>query len=291
MVAFIGAPAITAGGLLLLMLAAPVLLHFWGGAPRPHPRRPAGAAAMSSGGEGDGGEKSFDPTPQRLAEARRKGDIPRSTDVAAAATYLGLLAACATAGGTAPRRRGLDAHALRRRAGPARGPDPRPRRREARRRDPRRGARGRSPPSSSPRSPPCSSASSPSRRSPSRPTSFAPELDRLSILANARRKFGRPASSSSSRASPSSPPSPPRSSYFLARDLDRMIGASTAEARRARHDADGLARRAADDHHRHRRGRRRRRPRLAALRAPAAAPDVLPGDARGEPPVRGRSRT
>lgn len=31
MVAFIGAPAITAGGLLLLMLAAPVLLHFWSG--------------------------------------------------------------------------------------------------------------------------------------------------------------------------------------------------------------------------------------------------------------------
>ena len=30
MVAFIGAPAITAGGLLLLMLAAPVILHFWG---------------------------------------------------------------------------------------------------------------------------------------------------------------------------------------------------------------------------------------------------------------------
>lgn len=30
MVSFIGAPAITAGGLLLLMLAAPVILHFWG---------------------------------------------------------------------------------------------------------------------------------------------------------------------------------------------------------------------------------------------------------------------
>ena len=31
MVAFIGAPAITAGGLLLLMLAAPVILNFWNG--------------------------------------------------------------------------------------------------------------------------------------------------------------------------------------------------------------------------------------------------------------------
>jgi flagellar biosynthetic protein FliR len=30
MVAFVGAPAITAGGLLILMLAAPVILHFWG---------------------------------------------------------------------------------------------------------------------------------------------------------------------------------------------------------------------------------------------------------------------
>ena len=30
MVAFIGAPAITAAGLLILMLAAPVILHFWG---------------------------------------------------------------------------------------------------------------------------------------------------------------------------------------------------------------------------------------------------------------------
>jgi flagellar biosynthetic protein FliR len=30
MVAFIGAPAITGGALLMLMLAAPVILHFWG---------------------------------------------------------------------------------------------------------------------------------------------------------------------------------------------------------------------------------------------------------------------
>ena len=30
MVAFIGAPAITLGGILILMLAAPVILHFWG---------------------------------------------------------------------------------------------------------------------------------------------------------------------------------------------------------------------------------------------------------------------
>ena len=73
------------------MLASPVILHFWGQRLDLDPRRPAGAAAMSEG-EDDGGEKTFDPTPQRLAEARRKGDIPRSTDVTAAATYLALLA-------------------------------------------------------------------------------------------------------------------------------------------------------------------------------------------------------
>ena len=55
---------------------------------------------MSEEGEGSG-EKVFDPTPQRLAEARKKGDIPRSSDVTAAATYLALLVVVATAGGEA----------------------------------------------------------------------------------------------------------------------------------------------------------------------------------------------
>lgn len=41
----------------------------------------------------DGGEKTHDPTQAKLDEARRKGDIPRSQDVNAAAGYLGLLAA------------------------------------------------------------------------------------------------------------------------------------------------------------------------------------------------------
>lgn len=41
----------------------------------------------------DGGEKTHDPTQGKLDEARRKGDIPRSQDVNAAAAYLGLLAA------------------------------------------------------------------------------------------------------------------------------------------------------------------------------------------------------
>lgn len=45
-----------------------------------------------------GGEKTFDPTPQKLAEARRKGDIPRSQDVTAAAVYLGFYAVILTVG-------------------------------------------------------------------------------------------------------------------------------------------------------------------------------------------------
>ena len=55
---------------------------------------------MSEEGEGNG-EKVFDPSSQRLAEARKKGDIPRSSDVTAAATYLALLVVVATAGGEA----------------------------------------------------------------------------------------------------------------------------------------------------------------------------------------------
>lgn len=45
-----------------------------------------------------GGEKVFDPTPQRLAEARRKGDVARSNDTTTAAVYLGLLAVVLTVG-------------------------------------------------------------------------------------------------------------------------------------------------------------------------------------------------
>ena len=54
--------------------------------------------------ETGGGEKVFDPTPQRLEEARRKGDVPRSGDVSAAAAYLALLTALAVAGTLAVER-------------------------------------------------------------------------------------------------------------------------------------------------------------------------------------------
>ncbi len=41
----------------------------------------------------DSGEKTFDPTPAKLEEARKKGDVPRSVDLNAAASYLALLGA------------------------------------------------------------------------------------------------------------------------------------------------------------------------------------------------------
>lgn len=52
----------------------------------------------------DSGEKVFDPTPQKLEEARKKGDIPKFADVTTAAIYLALLAVVATAGALAVER-------------------------------------------------------------------------------------------------------------------------------------------------------------------------------------------
>ncbi|WP_298841146.1 flagellar type III secretion system protein FlhB [uncultured Roseobacter sp.] len=45
-------------------------------------------------------EKSFDPTPQKLLEARRKGEIARSTEMLTAAGYAGLFAAFVLSGGS-----------------------------------------------------------------------------------------------------------------------------------------------------------------------------------------------
>ncbi len=47
---------------------------------------------MAQGGE-DSGEKSHEATPQKLEKARKKGDIPKSMDLSAAGSYLGLLVA------------------------------------------------------------------------------------------------------------------------------------------------------------------------------------------------------
>lgn len=62
---------------------------------------------MSAGGD-EGAEKSHEPTSRKLEEARRKGDVPKSADLAAAAAYVGLLAAVAGFGAGAARRAGGD---------------------------------------------------------------------------------------------------------------------------------------------------------------------------------------
>ena len=51
--------------------------------------------------EGPGGEKTHDPTPQKLEKARKKGDIAKSADVSVAASYLGLLVVFMAVGGGA----------------------------------------------------------------------------------------------------------------------------------------------------------------------------------------------
>jgi flagellar biosynthetic protein FlhB len=48
--------------------------------------------------EPDSGDKSFEPTPKRLEEARRRGEVPLSADLATAAAYGGFLVAAAWLG-------------------------------------------------------------------------------------------------------------------------------------------------------------------------------------------------
>ena len=70
-----------------------------------------------------------------------------------------------------------------------------------------------------------------------------PKLSRLSLLANARRKFGadRPRRVRQGRRSKLAAVAVALFLY-LARDLDRMIGAATAEAQVLGRDDDGVAR-------------------------------------------------
>lgn len=49
-------------------------------------------------GQDDSSDKSFDPTPQKLVEARKKGEIAKSSDLLTAAGYLGLLIALSASG-------------------------------------------------------------------------------------------------------------------------------------------------------------------------------------------------
>ena len=53
-----------------------------------------------SGGDDDQ-DKSFDPTPQKLLDARKKGEIARSVDLQTAASYAGLTLAIVAAGSNA----------------------------------------------------------------------------------------------------------------------------------------------------------------------------------------------
>ena len=103
---------------------------------------------------------------------------------------------------------------------------------------------------------------------------IVPKLDRISLLADAKRKFGAAGFVEFAKAAVKLAAVATALFIYLARDLDRMIGAATAEARVVGGDADAVARRAPHHHHRHRRDHRRHRRRLAALRACPPAPDV-----------------
>jgi flagellar biosynthesis protein FlhB len=184
---------------------------------------------MSDESEG-GGEKVFDPTPQRLAEARRKGDIPRSADVTAAATYLGLLAVVGTVGAYALQ------HAASvlmvfvaqpdRLAGHILGPG-------------------------GPRLSGAIVAEALGALAPlfvvpiaavlvsllaQQAVTFSgekltPKLSRLSVLANAKRKFGATGLVEFGKAATKLAAIATALFLYLSRDLDRMIGAATAEAK------------------------------------------------------------
>ncbi|NOD35505.1 MULTISPECIES: flagellar biosynthesis protein FlhB [unclassified Ruegeria] len=49
-------------------------------------------------GGGDDSDKSYEPTPQKLQKAREKGEVPKSNDLSVVAAYTGLLIALMTAG-------------------------------------------------------------------------------------------------------------------------------------------------------------------------------------------------
>jgi flagellar biosynthetic protein FlhB len=182
---------------------------------------------MSAEGEG-GGEKSFDPTPQRLAEARRKGDVPRSADVTAAASYLALLAVCASAGAQALAEAGtvltLFVAQPDRLEGLVLGP----------------GGAG------------LSAAILAEAVLPLAPLflvpigavlvglfaqqavtfsgdKLRPKASRLSLIENARRKFGASGLVEFGKAAVKLAAIAAALCFYLARDLDRMIGAATAE--------------------------------------------------------------
>lgn len=56
---------------------------------------------MAGPGQDSEQDKPHEPTPQKLAEARKRGDVPRSTEISAAAAYLGLTVALVAFGAAA----------------------------------------------------------------------------------------------------------------------------------------------------------------------------------------------
>jgi flagellar biosynthetic protein FlhB len=180
--------------------------------------------------EESGGEKVFDPTPQKLAEARRKGDIPRSADVTAAATYVALLAVIATVGAYAV---GQAASVLMifiaqpdRLEGRILGPG-----------GPRLGASilGEALIALAPVFLVPIAAVLVSLLAQQAITfsgdKIVPKLDRISLLAGAKRKFGTAGLVEFAKAATKLAAVATALFIYLSRDLDRMIGSATAEAR------------------------------------------------------------
>ncbi|HRO10633.1 flagellar biosynthesis protein FlhB [Amaricoccus sp.] len=182
-----------------------------------------------SGGESSG-EKVFDPTPQKLAEARRKGDVPRSSDVTAAATYLALLVVISTGGAFAVSQAastlmifiGQPDRLMGRILGPG---------------GPRLGGAIFAE---------ALAALAPVFLLPIAAVlvslfaqqaivfsgeKIVPKLDRISPLAGAKRKFGAAGLVEFAKAATKLAAVATALFVYLSRDLDRMIGAATAEAR------------------------------------------------------------
>ena len=180
--------------------------------------------------EDSGGEKVFDPTPQKLAEARRKGDIPRSTDVTAAATYIALLAVVGTVGAFAV---GQAASVLTifiaqpdRLSGRILGPG-----------GPRLGGSilgealvALAPVFLAPIAAVLLSLFAQQAITFSG-DKIVPKLSRISLLAGAKRKFGAAGFVEFAKAAAKLAAVATALFIYLSRDLDRMIGAATAEAR------------------------------------------------------------
>ena len=180
--------------------------------------------------EESGGEKVFDPTPQKLAEARRKGDIPRSTDVTAAATYIALLAVVGTVGAFAV---GQAASVLTifiaqpdRLSGRILGPG-----------GPRLGGSilgealvALAPVFLAPIAAVLLSLFAQQAITFSG-DKIVPKLSRISLLAGAKRKFGAAGFVEFAKAAAKLAAVATALFIYLSRDLDRMIGAATAEAR------------------------------------------------------------